>query len=487
MKPRAFLSYRHDFTAEIAAKDTLVAALNIQQNVELIFDKSVTEVGDCVIEFMDELIAARCVYLFISEDYFKSAYTLYELILISEHPAADKKIILPICLSSQMLSVYDFQQLRDYWDDNPEIHAIMDHLFRYQTASPSSSLDSEALWEKVEGAWLKLIFPYLNTLWEAESLGNVGSLINQSVAKLSERVSEESNAVANHHRGILKNQIARLLDCHPFFIKRLARELGQPQDSQTIVLVGMLVLDSSLASQSIGHINAAAVSFREIYAKDTIEWKDAFQDIQQICGYLLINCINPHWWFNHELELGLKMQQGVIGSGYTLEASAFVEVVISKELITEATPPSPLFKVDGSSGLAVPNHKGTNGGYDNMLFDGVSEKAVTATLLGKIHQDLVRSTSPPENIQSLIKEISERAASIKNATQQRPVYYIVSGKYLEALTEQDWFPEFQEKLKGKLQFICCNEDTMAGAGAATQEPQSQLLSSIANLLNIDRN
>ena len=487
MKPRAFLSYRHDFPAEKAAKDVLVQALNNQQNVELIFDKSVTEVGDCVVEFMDELIAARCVYLFISEDYFKSAYTLYELISIVEHPEADNKIILPICLSSEMLSVYDFQQIKDYWDSHPEIYTVMDHLLCHQAGPQSISLDSEALWARVNKAWLKLIFPYLNTLWEAESLGNVDSLINQSVTELSEKVTEQSNAIASHHRGILKKQIIRLLDYHPSFVRRLARELGQPQEAQTSELINILVSDSGVADQSIGHINAAAVNFRQIYGKDSIEWKDAFQDIQQVCGYLLLNCINPHWWFNHELELGLQMQQSVVGSGYKLEDSAFVEVVISKELITEATPPSPSYIINDSSGKVVPKQKNISAGYDNMLFDGVSERAVAVTLLGEIHQDLLRSTSPPEDIQSLISDINDRAVSIKNASQQRPVYYIVSAKYLKELTQQTWFPEFQEKLKGKLQFICCNEDTMAGAGAATQEPQSQLLSSVANLLNIDRN
>lgn len=495
MKPRAFLSYRHNYDPEVTAKDRLETAINAQQKVELIFDKSVTEVGDCVIEFMRELIAARCIFLFISEDYFKSPYTLFELISISEHPEIESKIILPICVSSQMLRVFDFQQIKNYWDDHPEHYQTLDHLFRYQQMD-LPKFDKEALWRRIDDAWLSHIFKYLNKLWDGEIAGDIPSLINQSVEELSHSATEKIKATSDYHRKIIKEQIIDLLNHQSVLVGRLARELGLPRNAVTAQVVDALVLDSAMSAQPIGCLTSAARDLKTmLISANPMDWKDAFQDIQQICGLLLLNTIDPQWWFNHELELGLQMQQGVIGEGYKLEDVAFVEVIISKELITQNSYSSLGFVLSPDNPDKVVSHQNNvNDGYNNMLFDGVSGDAVAVTLLGKIHQDLLPSTSIPNDAEGIIADIEKyteniknAAAAIKEASRQRPVYYIVSGSYLEQLKQQVWFPEFQEKLKGSLQFICCTEETIAGSGQATKESQKLLLSQVALLLKIDRN
>ena len=487
MKPRAFLSYRHDHPAEEEAKDILAGALNNEQKVELIFDKSVTEIGDCVIEFMRELTAARCIFLFISEDYFKSAYTLYELISIAEHPEEKSKIVLPICVSSEMMSAYDFREIKDHWDSEPRIYTLLDQLFRYQDSSQTSSLDENALWRKIDSAWEKLIFPYLHKLWEADTTANVESQIHQSVDDLTQKSHEESAATDSHHRKIIKKQIRILLDDQPGYVSRLVRAMRMGRDSTLDQVVDAIVVDSGEVIQPIGHITAAARSFKQVHSHNLIEWKDAFQDIQQICGYLLLNAIDPAWWFNHELEFGVQMERGIVGGGYKLEASAFVEVIISKELITQGAPPPGYELASDGSSKVVPCQSNIGDGYNSMLFDGLNEQAVAISLLGQIHKDLRKSSVLPNDTETMISEIKEMAVAVKHSSSQKQVYYIVSGDYLKALKEQDWFDDFQAELKGNLRFICCSEDTISGSGSATRESQSQLLTSFANLLNIDRN
>jgi len=495
MKPRAFLSYRHNYDSEIAAKNILEAAVNDQEKVELVFDKSVTEVGDCVIEFMKELIAARCIFLFISEDYFKSPYTLFELISISEHPEIESKIIIPICVSSRMLRVSVFQQIKNYWDDHPGHYETLDHLLRYQRTD-LPKLDNKALWKRIDDAWQKQIFKYLNKLWDPDIVGDVPRLISKAVEELSDGITEQIKATTDYHRKIIKEQIKDLLNDQTVLVGRLARELGLPRNAMAAQVVDALVLSSAMSVKPIGCLISAARDVKEMLISiSPMDWRDAFQDIQQICGLLLLNTIDPQWWFNHELELGLQMQQGVIGEGYKLEDAAFVEVVISKELITQNSSTSLGLVLSPDNPDKVVSHQNTaNDGYNNMLFDGVSGDAVAVTLLGKIHQDLLPSTSIPNDAEGIIADIEKytenienAAEAIKEASRQRPVYYIVSGSYLEQLKQQEWFPVFQQKLKGNLQFICCTEEAIAGSGHVTKERQKLLLSQVALLLKIDRN
>ena len=80
----AYLSYRCKESRDIEARDRL-KALCSEKNITLRYDENCTEDGDSLIEFMEDLTSARCVFLFLSPEYFQSAYTLFELIKIKSH------------------------------------------------------------------------------------------------------------------------------------------------------------------------------------------------------------------------------------------------------------------------------------------------------------------------------------------------------------------------------------------------------------------
>ena len=101
----AYLSYRCKIKRDKDARDRL-KVLCSKKNITLRYDESETEEGDSLIEFMEDLTSARCVFLFLSPEYFQSAYTLYELIKINEQADLDKRFILPLRLCNDMVDKY---------------------------------------------------------------------------------------------------------------------------------------------------------------------------------------------------------------------------------------------------------------------------------------------------------------------------------------------------------------------------------------------
>lgn len=489
MKPKALLSYRHDLPPEIAGRDALIAAIEAKQKLELVYDKLVTEVGDSVTAFMEELIAARCVFLFISEDYFKSAYTLFELIAINEHEEVGRKTILPVCLTEHILDVRDYTIIKAHWDNNPEIRDVLATLLRRSGRVGNEQPDSDAMWTRINKAWEDVVFGYLNTLRCNAAVYDLNALIDGVVNTAVSSSLQQIDRIKADHRTMIVEQISYILEDHPKIRHNLARsssELRRLNDLSDLEFAKCFLSETGEATRSIGSLTNAAGKLKESVGGNNEEWVNLFRGIQQFCGYLLVNSIDPVWWFNHELELRRQTLHCVTTSGYKLDDPAFVEVVISKELLSRNELNSPSFVHDpNGTGKVVPGRGIAHKDYNNMLmFDAVSVDAVAYTLLAGIHQDLHRKPNVPDNVDDLIRMIKERAVAYKNERSQRPVYYIVSHDYLCQLKAQEWFPGFEETLKGNLQFICCDQDTLSGAGSAAVESQTQLLSSVGHLLNL---
>lgn len=491
MKPKAFLSYRHNLPPEIAGKAALIDAVDKQQKLELVYDKSVTEVGDSVTAFMEELIAARCVFLFISEDYFKSAYTLFELIAINEHPEVKAKIILPVCLSEQMLGVYDYSDIKSHWESHQETRDVLATLLQTSGISDGKTRNDDASWHLINKAWKEIVFGYLNTLRDNNATYSVNALIDQVVSKAGDESKIAIDGIRAHHRSLVLEEISFIFDAAPVIkdtltkSSRTLRRLGSLENSE---FAKHFLSDTGVASRSLGDLTSASKQIRDSVGKNSTEWRDLFQDIQQLCGCLLLNTIDPVWWFNNELELRRQAQHCVTASGYLLDHPAFVEVVISKELLSRGELHSPKFSHDPKgTGDVVPGRGSADDDYNNMLmFDAVNVNAVAHTLLAKIHQDLHKSTSAPNDIDGLMSAIKDRAEAYKNSSDQRPVYYIVSHDYLTQLKGQDWFSAFEKALKGNLQFICCSQDTLSDSGKAAVESQTLLLSAVGLLLDLNK-
>lgn len=487
MKPKAFLSYRHNLQPEIAGKDALIAAIDAQQKLELVYDKSVTELGDSVTAFMEELISARCIYLFISKDYFESAYTLFELITISEHEEADKKVILPVCLSEEMINIYDYTSVKVFWDKNRATRDALGLLLSGSGRSRQLIPDHDAMWERIYKAWLTIVNPYLHELKKQQEPSDPNSLICQSVDKSSRLIVEAIRNTEANDVKIIRAGIAKLIEKQPLLKAKLVEQLEKPEDIDTTCLAEALLMMPG--EDSIPELTTAATRLKALLGKSSLEWRELFFDIQQISGCLLLKTIDSVWWFEHELELRCQARQGITASGFSLDHHAFVEVIVSKELLSVGSLKSPRFTLgrSGSKEIVIPGGAQVDTDYNTMMFfEAVDINATAQHLLGSIYEDLVKSAAPACDAEELISEIKYSAISHKKISGKRPVYYIVSEGYLKQVKAQKWFPKFESALKGSLQFVCWNQETLADSGQVTLEDQNQLIHDFQRLLLLNK-
>ena len=109
----AYLSYRCNIDRDTQARDKL-KALCSKPNITLRYDESETGEGDSLIKFMEDLTSARCVFLFLSPEYFQSAYTLFELIRINEWADLDSRFILPLRVCNNIIDKYR-TAAKEFW------------------------------------------------------------------------------------------------------------------------------------------------------------------------------------------------------------------------------------------------------------------------------------------------------------------------------------------------------------------------------------
>ncbi|OAI14089.1 MULTISPECIES: toll/interleukin-1 receptor domain-containing protein [Methylomonas] len=129
----AYLSYRCKLQRDIDARNKLKAICEMQ-GIKLVYDEDETKEGDSLIEFMDDLTSARFVFLFLSPEYFQSAYTLYELVNINEWAEIEQRFILPIRISPAM-TTYQWTAAKTYFENNDAIRNEFKRLLKAQDQS----------------------------------------------------------------------------------------------------------------------------------------------------------------------------------------------------------------------------------------------------------------------------------------------------------------------------------------------------------------
>ena len=115
----AYLSYRQknpENTEAIQMLEKQCATCRI----DLIYDKKELEEGASIKAFMNEIGAARCVYILLTPAYFESSYTLYELISIHQWAALDKRFVFPNRVTEKVSS-YLWTEIECYWQADETI------------------------------------------------------------------------------------------------------------------------------------------------------------------------------------------------------------------------------------------------------------------------------------------------------------------------------------------------------------------------------
>lgn len=196
------------------------------------------------------------------------------------------------------------------------------------------------------------------------------------------------------------------------------------------------------------------------------------EDVREISGWLLLNSIDPVWWFHNQQ----RMQQ--VTGAFNLKKPEYVEVIISRSLLRPAqyarypekhgNHPKPC-RYDGTDLSILP-------------FDSSSE-AIDYQLLRPIYLDLWKIDPPKDNaISSMLEDIMSKARSKLRISKGKMIYYLVENDYLKQLSSREWFAEKEEELADCLRFICCNPKEQSAEQEPCQEGQGDILAQLSDLL-----
>lgn len=456
----AYLSYRCKNERDIDARNRLETVCK-QHGITLKFDQNTTKVGDRIDEFMEDLTAARCVFLFLSPEYFQSAYTLYELIRIQEWADLDKRLIFPIRLTDSMVEKFR-TQAKSYWLSK-QAQADRDLL-----GDKLKQSDSDELWQRIDSAWEAIVKPDLGKLHPSMQSGNsdvvFGTLVSDTEAAVAEVIKESTKDL---HETQIQN-IAKILNKKTVNIDGLREELAMTGNNDTKAVANGLV--KTKVTEAIAMLTR--VIEEQKISLDTKGWKYCIHDAVQLSGWLLINSVDPIWWFHQEIKLK-KTAETRISGNYPLDDPNYIEVVISRSLLQSAH-----YTLDKNNQPKPASKK-----YDVLrLFDAQSSDAKKETLLTQIYNDLY-GIEPSSDI-DLLAKITSRVKTHYRNEKGKLIYYLVSQDFLKTLESADWYEDWEKQLAGYLQFICCDQPTSSHERQASTEDQSDLLDQVAYLISL---
>ena len=456
----AYLSYRCKESRDIEARVRL-KALCSATNITLRYDENSTEDGDSLIEFMEDLTSARCVFLFLSPEYFKSAYTLFELIKINEQADLEKSFILPLRLSEAMVT-YKWTTAKTYFEGNEAISNELARLLKVH------NVNQDNLWQRIDKAWGTIIFPHLDRLHVSLENANADVALDKLIGKTKTAITDAIDKSIKEFQYELIKKITSILNHnHINADDKFKEELElKPTNDVHDIATQLVKIEAGKAITILTRVLREKKSLLE-----SAQWKNCFIDVEKLCGWLLLNSVDHIWWFHNEIKLK-KTAKTSISSSVDLKDKKYIEVVISRTLFKAAR--YALYD-DGQ-----PKPAGKE--YDVMCFDGCSAKAKKEELLDRLYKDLFGNS--PSSSTDVLKKVINRANAIYDEI-GKPVYYLVSSDYLamwESMAEED---SEMKKLTGYLQFICCENSAKHNQGQASKEDQSLLLDKVALLLSLE--
>jgi hypothetical protein len=466
----AYLSYRCKLERDIQARDKLKAiCAEPDKGIRLVYDQTGTEEGDSLIKFMDDLTAARCIFVFLSPEYFQSAYTMYELVSMHEKADLDNRFILPLRACDSIVDKCR-ATAKDYWySTNAESNAD-----RYKLADLLKCRnDADELWLRINSAWETLVKPYLDELHTSLDSGNADNVLRGLVLLSRQKIDSQIQESTGHLHDKVSFEIERILKGqHGSVIQQFAELLKLDSAASPGNISGYLVRHNTVVQGLDALFKISTQQAKQLVSRQD-DWQQYLYDVEQLCGWLLINTIDPYWWFQTEVKMRRTASQGITDT-FQLEQPAYIEVVISRNLLQQAR-----YSLDDYGAIKPYSEE-----HDVMLFDAISKDASDIELLSPIYKDLRRAEKAPQDVKQLLAAIELTAQSLNGGRDGKPIYYIASKDYLNMLQDRAWFAETESKLAGYLQFICCNPGPENRGVSPCREEQGLVLDKVANLLRL---
>ena len=482
----AFLSYRHRNPTAIQARDCLKQLCLDSEEITLLYDEDVTKEGDNLIHFMEDLVDARCVFIFIDPDYFHSSYTLFELISISEQVGFDKRFVHPVRLSEDMVT-YTRTEAKTFWNDakNKKIRVELGRLLEKTNRLNGHEVDDfDAMWERVDQAWTKLVTGYLDELHPAISQEDPSEVLQKRLDIVLPAVEEVKQELHKKLLDHVSKKIKAILGNQHIPLVLLVRKLKDPTNSLKATsedIANYITAEETELSTTLSALVQVMQQQKDTLKSKTDQWDDCFYDAEQLMGWLLLLSVDPDWWFENQNILEKDASEQVLNELY-LEDERFIEVVISRGLLVKAG-----FKLD-SYGDAAPMHNQNN---TEILYDATAESAEDLQSLHAIYKDLFPGSEIPRpkrgksQVDLLLEKIQRRAKLRKQNAEGKAIYYLISSEAKENLTKLEWYKKAQSSLKGYIRFICCETDKKSYGNSASVEDATDLLEQVAILLTLN--
>ncbi len=292
---RAYVSYRQKNPENQEAIQLLEKQCATHQ-IDLIYDKKELENGDSIKAFMNEISAARCVYILLTPAYFESSYTLYELIAIHKWAVLDKRFVFPIRVTEQV-TAYSWTAMKQYWENNEAVRNGLADLLNL------ASHDHETAWQAVDNAWKEILSPCLDKLKPSLENTDKATLLNQlgesTYAAIAAAIQLEREKL--HIK--VKSEIAQILKSNLIALDKLAAELELT--NYDVDHVATTLVTQNDAIDSIARLTQVIESQKNIL-KGTPQWPECHFNAERLGGWLLLNSIDNVWWFNHQLQWQLE-------------------------------------------------------------------------------------------------------------------------------------------------------------------------------------
>lgn len=464
---QAYLSYRH--SAETKTARDLLKAHCADHNIQLIYDEEQLKIGESITAFMDEIANAQCIFIFLTQSYFESAYTLYELIKINQCREEHKPFVVLIKVSEAMhkISVGDVK-IHCWVGDDDSRRKCRDDLTT--KLNPHSS-DSDKTWQEIEAAFQAMLNPFLDKIqFSLEGLDK-DTVLENHVMEVYRKIGDEIQEIKKKLSHDIKTKITLILkNRKPIFLNRISEKLGI--GNSAVDEIAQYLVEQEDVKDIIKRLTEVLIDLKR-EANNLEKWYESHAIAEQLCGWLLIKTVDHVWWFNHKSKL--RKIEKVLISDILLEEMAFVEIIISRDLFQPAKFIRDVF------GKAQPF---TEDSSSNFIFDA-SQKALEEDFLVTLYRRLFTASAAVKGLDALKEDIALQI-NTRVSDERRCIYYVINETTMNSLKSIRGIDEWASQLAGKLRFIYVptfnNEATKQAQSPYLD--QKALLFQIAELLRI---
>ncbi|OAI14088.1 MULTISPECIES: hypothetical protein [Methylomonas] len=312
-----------------------------------------------------------------------------------------------------------------------------------------------------------MIFPYLDDKHTDLTDVNSSDLLKDYVGEIKQLIQKAIDTETLKLQKTVTDKIIRILN-----FKQLRAELFRDDlelsDSATEREIAQKMVANEVR-QALATLIRVTRRQKLMLGNNQNAWALVHADAEAICSWILLNSVDPVWWFHNRIGME-KNQKASLARTLLLDDPEFYEVIISR-----AVPVAAQYRLTDNKVHSA------GGEIDLLVFDAAPD-AYQEQLLIALYKKLIGSLPSTYTLAELKEAIVSRVNNEYLNRRSKPVFYFVSQDLMKAYV--DCFQQMTDRLKGKVQFVCCERAIGHAKGKASRENQTDLLDQVAILLSL---